>query len=319
MENSMIEVEIVAVVKEAEEVIGLELADIEGHLLPEFTAGSHIDVHIADGLVRQYSLCGDPSDRNRYYLGVLLEENSRGGSKAIHDDFYVGKRILISRPVNKFNLIENSDRSILLAGGIGVTPLISMAHRLYALGLDFEFHYCVRSRDRAAFYDLLRQSNFKDSVTVHFDDGDQDQRFSLDDILDNLKQGTHFYICGPSGFIDFIQNGLTKVGWPDQQVHFENFGADVDVSGDSFVVKALKSNKTVVVEEGETIVAALARVGIEVDVSCEQGICGECLTPVISGRPDHRDMYQTDEEKSTDSQMTLCCSRALTDELTLDL
>ncbi|MBL4801903.1 MAG: 2Fe-2S iron-sulfur cluster binding domain-containing protein, partial [Emcibacter sp.] len=104
-----------------------------------------------------------------------------------------------------------------------------------------------------------------------------------------------------------------------QQVHFENFGADVDVSGDSFVVKALKSNKTVVVEEGETIVAALARVGIEVDVSCEQGICGECLTPVISGRPDHRDMYQTDEEKSTDSQMTLCCSRALTDELTLDL
>ncbi|MBP0627644.1 MULTISPECIES: PDR/VanB family oxidoreductase [unclassified Cupriavidus] len=320
MTTNSLEVSVIARERAASDIVRITLAAPDGEQLPEFAAGSHIDVHVDAGLVRQYSLINHPGERGHYVIGVLLDGKSRGGSKAIHSDFHVGRSVRIGSPRCNFPLLTSAKHSILFAGGIGITPILSMARELSARGQSYTLHYCCRSRDKAAFLEEIAALDPGEEFRLHLDDGTPDQRFVLADCLPEMEPDTHMYICGPEGFINHVVGGAEAAGWPASQVHVERFSANVDVTGDSFVVVAARSQAEVVVSKEETIVQALARVGIAVPVSCEQGVCGTCLTRVIEGKPDHRDMFQTDEEKEADSQcITPCCSRSMSGRLVLDL
>lgn len=303
---------------EADGIISLELASADGNPLPPFDPGAHIDVFVGEGLVRQYSLCNDCSTDKVYRLGVLLEGKSRGGSRAIHQ-LEVGQQVTISEPRNNFRLLESARSSILVAGGIGITPLLTMAHRLQAIGADFEFHYCTRTRDRAAFLDELSRASFSAHVSTHFDDGDPEQRFTVERYLADPAPDKHLYVCGPTGFMNYVTDGAKSLNWQPECVHVEYFNADVDTTGDSFTVKTLRSGLTLEIPPDKAISQVLYENGVGVPLSCEQGVCGTCLTRVVEGIPDHRDLYQTDAEKATNKEMTICCSRSKSPVLVLDL
>ncbi|MBP2293266.1 PDR/VanB family oxidoreductase [Azospirillum rugosum] len=304
---------------EADGIVMLELVSATGEPLPPFEAGAHIDVHVGPDLIRQYSLCNDPAETQCYRLGVLLDPQSRGGSAAVHATFLEGQSVRIGVPRNNFPLAEGARKSILVAGGIGVTPLLAMAYRLTAAGADFELHYCSRSESRTAFRSLLAEAPFADRVVYHFDDGAPEQRFSPDAVLGSADADTHLYICGPSGFMDYVRNAAEARGWPSANIHLEHFGAAVEVGGDSFQVRAEQSGVTVTVGKDETIAQALDKAGVDILTSCEQGVCGACLTRVLEGEPDHRDAYQTAEEKAANSHVTICCSRSKSPLLVLDV
>ncbi|AOK19250.1 Vanillate O-demethylase oxidoreductase [Burkholderia ubonensis] len=303
----------------AEGIISLELVSPDGGNLPPFEAGSHVDVHIAPGLIRQYSLCNDPSESRRYRLGILRDEASRGGSVEIHRTFVPGQVIRISEPRCNFHLATATDRAVLLAGGIGITPLLSMAYRLHALDVPFTMHYCTRSSRRTAFAAEIASSAFAPQVDFHYDEGAPAQRFSLDTCLPDVRKGTHLYACGPEGFIRFVTDGAISRGWEPEQIHSEHFKAEISTNGSTFTVVAAVSGVSVTVPTGVTVAQALMNAGVSVPLSCEQGVCGTCLTHVIEGVPDHRDQYQTDDEKRTNTQMTPCCSRSLSEKIVLEI
>jgi vanillate O-demethylase ferredoxin subunit len=306
--------------QEADGICSFELARADGGALPAFSAGSHIDVHLPGGITRQYSLCNDSSASKVYRIAVLRDANSRGGSAAMHAQVNEGDVLTISEPRNHFALVH-AVRTILFAGGIGITPLLCMAQRLAAVGADFELHYCTRSKARTAFVDEIAASPFARRVHLHFDDGPQEQKLQLAHLLTQVEPQTHLYVCGPGGFIQFVTDWAKGCGWPAGQVHVEFFTAAAqDTSGDrAFDVKIASSGRTVPVAAGQTVVNALAAAGIEVLTSCEQGVCGTCLTRVLEGECDHRDLYLTDEEKARHDQFTPCCSRAKSPVLVLDL
>jgi vanillate monooxygenase ferredoxin subunit len=305
---------------EAEGIASFELARPDGAALPAFSAGSHVDVVLPNGLTRQYSLCNDANENHRYRIAVLRDPATRGGSAAMHDLVKEGDTIAISEPRNHFPLVH-AQRTLLLAGGIGVTPLLCMAQRLAALGADFEMHYCTRSPARTAFREEIAQSPFAARVQFHHDDGDAAQKLDAKTLLAQPEPGTHLYVCGPTGFISHVVDTAKAAGWPAEQIHVEHFGAaPQDTSGDGpFEVKLASSGKSVTVAAGQTVVQALAGIGVEVLTSCEQGVCGTCITRVLEGQCDHRDMYFTDEERAKNDQFTPCCSRAKTSVLVLDL
>jgi len=306
---------------EAVDICSFELTDIDGHPLPAFSAGSHIDVRVADGLTRQYSLCNDAQESHRYLIGVLKAPSSRGGSRAMHDQIGVGDVLEISAPKNHFALAHEARKSLLLAGGIGVTPILCMAERLSAIDADFEMHYCTRSRDRTAFAERIERAPFGSRVQFHFDDGDASQRLDLAQLLRLPQAGMHLYVCGPKGFMDAVLKTARDAGWPESQLHYEFFAAEVvkSDSDGSFEVKLASSGRIVMVGKDQTVVQALAAAGVDVPVSCEQGVCGTCLTRVIDGTPDHRDVYLTPEEQALNDQFTPCCSRSHSARLVLDL
>jgi vanillate O-demethylase ferredoxin subunit len=186
---------------------------------------------------------------------------------------------------------------------------------------DFRLHYCTRSRDRMAFHDRIRQSAFSSSAVFHFDDGDAAQKLQLDSLLAAPQPGMHLYVCGPKGFMDAVLAKARASGWPEPQLHYEFFAAEVvkSESDGSFDVKLASSGKVVRIAKDKTVVQALAEAGIEVQTSCEQGVCGTCLTRVLEGEPDHRDMYLTPEEQAANDQFLPCCSRAKSATLVLDL
>ena len=305
---------------EATDIVSLELVSANGDNLPPFSAGSHIDVHLPNGVVRQYSLCNDPAETHRYLIAVLRDPSSRGGSAAAHDLLKEGDTLLISAPRNHFSL-ANAQRSLLFAGGIGVTPILCMAERLGKTGAQFEMHYCARSPDRAAFLERLRDAGFAHNLHLHYDDGAAEQKLNLPVLLGQPIAGTHMYVCGPGGFIDYVVNTAKVLGWPGEQIHFEHFGAAApNTSADQvFEVQVASTGKCFQVPIGKTVVQVLLANGIDVFVSCEQGVCGTCLTRVLQGEPDHRDLYLTDEEKAKNDQFTPCCSRAKGGTLVLDL
>ena len=303
----------------ADGIVALELQAVDGAELPAFTAGSHVDVNLPNGLVRQYSLSTDPRDRSHYRLGVLRDPNSRGGSVAVHDSLHEGVALRISAPRNLFELNEIAEKSILLAGGIGITPVLAMAYRLHALGREFELHYAVRSLDRAAFIGEMRGSGFGDRVSIHDDSGTEDQRFNAGALVGTPDAGKHLYCCGPSGFIEAVTSAAKRAGWADANVHVERFSVAASSGDQPVQVVAQRSGITVDVAADETLLDALRARGIEIESSCEAGACGTCLVNVLEGTPDHRDMYQTDDEKASNRQMTVCCSRALTPRLVLDI
>ena len=306
--------------QEAEDIVSFELASTGGSPLPPFSAGAHIDVEVEPGLVRQYSLCNDPDESHRYLIAVLRDPRSRGGSTGMHERIVVGQALRISAPKNHFPL-QPAAHYLLFAGGIGVTPILCMAERLARTGAAFDMHYCVRSPARTAFVERIRASAFADRVRFYFDEGEATRTLDLDAVLRAAPRGTHIYVCGPSGFIDHVTGTARARGWPAEAVHQEYFGAvPVDTSADaSFEVCIASSGKTCVVPADKSVVQALAEHGIAIPVSCEQGVCGTCITRVLDGTPDHHDMYFTDEEKARNDQFTPCCSRAKSRVLVLDL
>lgn len=319
MSDQSLEVEIVGRYEQADGIIVLELERVGGEPLPQFEPGAHVDVTIAPGLVRQYSLCGDPARTDRYRLGILLDPASRGGSAAIHQRFHAGERIRISAPRNNFPLAHEAPASVLIGGGIGITPLLAMAHHLQVAGKVFGLHYCARSCSKAAFLDELTAAPYRDAVHLHFDDGPAEQRLVPERDLPPPEAGAHLYVCGPTGFMDWVIACASARSYTQDRIHREYFGAPVDTSGDAFEVVLAKTGRTVPVAAGQSIVQALKGVGVLIEVSCEQGVCGTCLCDVLEGVPDHRDSYLSDEEKAGNDQMLLCCSRARTRQLVLDL
>ncbi|AOW14438.1 Vanillate O-demethylase oxidoreductase [Hydrogenophaga crassostreae] len=315
----------VRVARKVEEALGIqsfELVSASDKALPAFTAGSHIDVHLPNGLVRQYSLCNHPSETHRYLLGVLRDPASRGGSQAMHDLVNEGDVLRIGAPKNHFALEPGARRSLLLAGGIGITPLLCMAEQLASQGAAFEMHYCTRERERTAFFDRLAGSGLASSVQFHFDAGAPEQKLNIAALLSHPEAGCHLYVCGPKGFINAVLDQAKLSGWPEAQLHCEFFaGEEVKTeAGDTpFQVKLASSGLLVNVPVGTTVVKALADAGMEVMTSCEQGVCGTCLTRVLEGQVDHRDQYLTPEEQAVNDQFLPCCSRARSPLLVLEL
>ena len=231
---------------EAIDICSLELVHPEGGALPAFSAGAHIDVHAPGGLIRQYSLCNDPAELHRYLIGTLKDPKSRGGSQAIHDQVQVGDLLQIGLPRNNFGLVPDAQHIILLAGGIGITPLLCMATQLAREERSFEFHYCARSRDRAAFYEQIRATPYAARVQFHFDDGEPGQKLKLEKVLAQPEAGTHLYACGPAGFLNHVRDHAQQSGWPASCVHFGSFGAAaMERTGDiSFEVKIASTGAT---------------------------------------------------------------------------
>ncbi|ROZ62113.1 PDR/VanB family oxidoreductase [Ramlibacter sp. WS9] len=318
MEN--LAVKVVRKTVEAQGIAGFELARADGAPLPPFSAGSHIDVQVPGGLTRQYSLCNDSGEQHRYRIAVLRDPASRGGSVAMHDAVREGDVIHISEPRNHFPL-HHAQRSLLFAGGIGVTPLLCMAQRLASIGADFELHYCTRSPERTAFMDEIAASPFAGRVHFHHDSGPPSQKLNLQKLLSQPDPGTALYVCGPTGFIGHVVDTAKGNGWPAGQIHLEYFGAaPQDTSGDTaFEVKIASTGKTYTIAADQSVVHALQAQGVDILTSCEQGVCGTCITRVLEGEPDHRDLYFTDEEKARNDQFTPCCSRARSKTLVLDL
>lgn len=319
MSDSILNVVVTRKCNEALDIASFELAGEDGRSLPPFAAGSHVDVHLPGGLVRQYSLCNDPSETHRYVIAVLRDKNGRGGSKAVHDLIQEGHKLQISTPRNHFALAHDARHHLLLAGGIGVTPILCMAERLSAAGESFDMHYCTRSRERTAFSDRITRSRFSASVQFYHDDSGS--MLNIDQVLKSAETGTHLYVCGPRGFMNVVLDTARALGWPESRLHYEFFGAsaDLSVASGSFHVRIASSGATIEVPSECTVVQALAANGIEVMTSCEQGVCGTCLTRVLSGEPEHLDSYLTPEEQAANDQFLPCCSRAKSPLLVLDL
>ncbi len=318
--------------REAVDICSFELVDPAGGTLPPYGAGAHIDVHIRDGLVRQYSLIDaveiDPAEPRRgYRIAVLRDPAGRGGSRAMHDDLAEGDLLRIGQPRNLFPLAPGGGRSLLLAGGIGITPILCMAQRLSAAGAGFTLHYCARSADRMAFREAIAASPFADRVVFHVDDGPAGQRLDLAGALAGGDGGGHLYVCGPAGFNTAVVETAQRQGWRDGHIHFESFTAAKGVApsaaaagGDrDFLVTLASSGKSYTVPPGRTVVEVLAAHGVDIPTSCEQGICGTCLTGLLDGEPDHRDQFLTNAERARNDRFTPCCSRAKSRTLLLDL
>lgn len=299
---------------EARDIVSLELTRADGAELPAFEAGAHIDVHLGDGLVRQYSLCNSPHERHRYCIGVLRDAASRGGSRAVHERLRVGQLITVSEPRNLFALEPGVGRTVLFAGGIGVTPILAMARSLTQQGRAFSVHYSARSRDCAAFVDDLQTM----AAQLYFDDG---QKLQLAEVLAAQAADSHLYVCGPAGYMEHVLDGARALGWDESRLHREYFGAAPVVRDDdgAFEVRIHGTGQVFTVPADRSITQVLDEAGIVIPVSCEQGICGTCITRVVDGEVDHRDQFFTAEEQARNDQMTPCCSRAKGGCLVLDI
>lgn len=309
-------------VEEPGNIARIRLAAADGKALPAFEAGAHLDLHlIEDGLDlwRQYSLSSDPAERNFYEIGVLRDPKSRGGSEAVHRLATIGAVLDVEGPRNHFPLEESARLSVLFGGGIGVTPMLAMAQRLHALGRDFVLHYATRSENVTAFRALIGEQPWAQHVVFHFDDQPDAQKINIKTDLPAPASDTHIYVCGPQGFMDWIITSAEAAGHPTSHVHREYFSADVDKSGDSFEVVAKRSGVTVSVGPNDTISKVLAKAGIRVEVKCEEGVCGTCVTDVLEGELDHRDKFLTEEEREEGTMICVCCSRAKSKTIILDL
>ena len=304
--------------REAVDIASFRLVDPSGAPLPPFTPGAHIDVHIRPGLVRQYSLHNGSDTGDGYEIAVKREPDSRGGSAAMHA-LEEGGLLSISAPRNNFPLDPAARHATLVAGGIGITPILGMARHLQAAGTPFTLHYFTRSADHTAFLDVLSAPDYAGRLQLHHALDPDAVAAYLGRELRERPAGGHLYMCGPRPFMDLVKAAASA--WPQDAVHLEHFGADpLQAAGlqDSFQVTLARSGGTYLVPEGKSIVEVLSGHGVEVEVSCEQGICGTCLTRVLDGEPDHRDMFLTEDEKAAGDRMTLCVSRAKSRMLVLD-
>ncbi len=284
-----------------------ELAPIDDTPLPKFSGGAHTDVFVSPQFARQFSLASNPADTDRYLIGILREDEGRGGSKRIHKMLREGSQVLISRPRNHFPLADDATFSLLLAGGIGVTPLIAMAHELHEKNREFSFYYKAKRRASAAFIDELMSYAWSTRVHFHFSD---ENRLDIAGVLGNYQSGHHLYTCGPAQFMDAVFASATKQGWHEESLHREYFVVPEvgDYKNFPFQLQLNRSGIQVEVSAEQSAVDALADAGIPVDVKCSDGLCGVCVTNYVAGDVEHRDYVLSKNERKT--RMTLCCSRA---------
>ena len=305
----MIKVRVEKIVDEAQGIRSFLLAGADGQPLPPYDPGAHVDVTVPGGITRQYSLCSHPSKAGAYQIAVKREAQSRGGSKALHDLVQEGSELTISSPRNLFPLDTGRSDYVLMAAGIGVTPLLSMAYRLLELGKPFHLHYFARSRDFAAFADLLASPTFADKVTFHYGVEPPALAERLAQCLDARPEAA-VYTCGPAAFMDQVVAVAAKTR-DKHLIHLEHFAA-TDHSAEpsqAFDVVLKRSGRTVHVDSGVALSEALVKSGCTVHTSCKEGVCGTCIIPVVGGQPDHRDNCLTDDEKAAGDLICACVSR----------
>ncbi|HET8726746.1 MAG TPA: 4Fe-4S double cluster binding domain-containing protein, partial [Alphaproteobacteria bacterium] len=284
-----------------------EIVSRDGSDLPAFAAGAHIDITVTPQYIRQFSLAGDPADRGRYLVGVLREDQGRGGSIKIHQMLKAGTPVVISQPRNHFPIVREGKRHLLLAGGIGVTPLIAMGHELHAAGADFVLYYKARTRAQAAFIEELEGAPWADRVRFHFSDED---RLDVAQVLGDYRPGDHLYTCGPAEFMDAVFASATAQGWNEDALHREYFSVpDVgEYENHPFTLELRKSGATVEVPAELSATEALGAAGISIDVKCSDGLCGVCSTRYLEGDVEHRDFVLSRTQR--EERIILCCSRA---------
>ncbi len=292
-----------------------ELRHPAGEALPAFTAGAHITVTAPNGSLRKYSLCNDPAERDRYVIAIRRDPGGRGGSVSFVDGIREGALLTVSEPANTFELVEKAPSYLLVAGGIGITPILSMAHRLAAIDKPFRLVYLARSPEDTAFGDVLENDAFRGRVTIHHDHGDPAQSFDLWPLLE--KPAGHVYCCGPRGLLEGVRDMTGH--WSRAAIHFESFldaASSAKPEDRAFTVVLSRSGARVEIPPAVSILEAIRASGHEAPSSCESGTCGTCRTRLIEGTADHRDLVLADDEKQ--SQIMICISRALTPEIVID-
>jgi len=304
---------------EAKGVMKIELRTSSSDPLPPFEPGAHLEIHLPNGLVRHYSLCNSPNERQVYRLGVGLPIDSRGGARYIHESLRVGDCLRVSRPRNNFPLTSSASEYCFIVGGIGVTPILSMIHHCVDRGLPFRVFYCARSRQRAGFYeDLVRLAGHR--VSFHFDDESAGRYFNAEAALREVDLNAHVYCCGPTPLMQAVE--AAGQHRPAGHLHFEWFVPKAQESRgeqQEFLVLIHSTGQKVSVPKSISILEALEQNGIFVPSSCKEGLCATCRTGVISGTPDHRDSVMSPEEKARNRSMMICVSRAISEVIELDL
>ncbi|MFY0572332.1 PDR/VanB family oxidoreductase [Archangium lansingense] len=308
---------------EAEGILSYELVPAEGGSLPPFEAGSHLDVHVPGGFLRQYSLCNDSAETHRYLIAVQRDAKGRGGSRAMHERVRVGEVLTTSLPRCDFPLLY-ARSYVLVAGGIGITPMLSMAWQLERQGANWHLHYCTRSPERTAFRELLASPAFASHVTFHHDGGDPSRGLDVRALLATRTGGTRLYCCGPAPLMRAVREASVHHQWPNEKVHFEAFtaeatGAISNRADTEFNVVIRSTGATYPVPPGQTVLNVLRKNGLRVQSDCEAGTCGTCLTRVLDGDPDHRDTFLAEPQRNTCRNMLVCVSRARSRKLVLDL
>lgn len=320
-DTGLIPVTIRAIGVNGEGNISLQLIAQQGGLLPAYLPGAHIDVFIPERGPRQYSLCTENHDGEYYEICVKLAENSTGGSHFIHHHFSAGDTLSISTPRNHFPL-PAAGRYLLFAGGIGITPLLTMAEQLAQQDIEFELHYYVADPDKAAFIPRLNAPALAKHVFLHDSGANDSLRHNTPLSLCQPDEHTQVMACGPDGFIQRLEDIMQTHHWQKNQLSFERFSnANInnDTGGQAFHIQLNSTGQRYLVGPDQSIAEVLLRAKVDIMLSCEQGICGSCITDVIDGIPDHRDCVLTEEEKAENTQITLCCSRAKSPVLVLDL
>jgi tetrachlorobenzoquinone reductase len=317
---STLQVRVKRISFEAESINSYELVAPGGGDLVRFTAGSHIDLHLSNGMIRSYSLVNDQAERSRYVIAVNKDAASRGGSSFVHEKLRAGDIVTISHPKNNFALTENAAHSVLIAGGIGITPLLSMIRRLERLGRSWELFYAARTRASAAFLDELNafRPDIQANVHFNFDQEPPAKMLDLKAIVRSAPHDSHLYCCGPASMLEAFEAAATDR--PADHVHVEYFKArEKPAAEGGFEVKLARSGRTIAIPADKTILDAVLDAGIAVNYACTEGVCGTCETRVIEGVPDHRDLFLSQEEHAAGRTMMICCSGSKSPTLVLDL
>lgn len=301
----------------SEGVVSLKLEGIRAQL-PTFQPGAHIDLHLQNGLIRQYSLLNGPGETDCYRIGVKLEDVSTGGSEFIHKNIREGDLLAISMPRNNFPLRRDSIHTVFIAGGIGLTPLLSMSQVLHGMGLNYELHYFVRDEKHVSFNEVLKKLG--KNVSIHAGLSPESTLEKISEIVQNPMKAKNLYACGPGPMLEATLKIASDLGWPDDSVHFEYFKNTKEINDkSSFEIELARSALSLNVPSGKTVLEVLKSNGIDLPSSCEQGACGTCKVNVIEGEVDHQDVYLNSSEKAEGKVMMTCVSRAISKRLILDI
>lgn len=312
---AMKEVIVSDIVHETPTIVSIYLSLPDGTPIGHYTPGAHIDVEGPTAITRQYSLCGRPDGDDAYMLAVKREDSSRGGSEALHT-LQVGDRLKISEPRNLINIAEDATHHILIAGGIGITPMHSMARYMDVRDISFELHYFASSEEEAAFLPILREK-VPDKLHAHLGISREQQSNVLEELVRNAPEGSHVYLCGPQGFMEKVTD-IVSTRFAEEEIHFENFhAAEIDETDNTAFVVELEGEEYDVPAD-RSIVDVLNENGAGIDTSCEEGICGTCIMSVLAGTPDHRDNVLTKAEREANETMAVCVSRTRDPKLVLD-
>ncbi len=314
--DSLIEVRLIAIQPVARDTSLFSFQSLDRRPLPNYAPGAHIDLHLPNGLIRNYSLTDAAPEPATYTVGIKRDPASRGGSRFIHEELRVGTAIAISAPRNNFRLREDAAHTILIAGGIGITPIWCMVQRLNALGRGWQLHYACRSRADMAFRQELERMP---QAALHCDDESAGQFLDVAAIVAGAPKHAHLYCCGPAPMLQSFETATKD--WPRDQIHVEYFTAKEPAPSrkGGFTVELARSGVEYFIPEGETILNVLLDAGIDIDYSCELGICGACEQRVISGIPDHRDSILSEEEQAENKRVMICCAGCISERLVLDL